>query len=840
MLAATSRHFDPTDQGLKSRGMLLRRFQAFNDSDQSLKKGHIFEAAGAFSAVVALYGKKIGIAGINTAWLCKDDFDEKKLTPGKSIVEQALKNLDEAEIRIVLGHHPISWFLPAEQKQIKSLFGQNSVIYLHGHLHEEWVEPTYGGGHQFLAIQSGAAFQAREREKWRNGLVWGEADLEAGEIRLQPRRWIPDQQAWVPATDAFHEIHRKSDWWHYPVPGSELAKKIVTSSVSTVPPPPKGWAVCKPSELASYLKPLEEDAAVRFFNGAAPSWAIALSTSIPRRKIVNALTDRFKNADASARPFVTVLLAAGCEGKTTALLQAAYQIVQSKAEWQILRRVDDAEPFQSEALIPSLSEGCNWLIVIDEADHAAKAVADFLNRMPALLKSRVHFLLACRDSDWLGSHADSLRWYDSCNFQQERLTGLDIEDARALISAWESFGKAGLGDLASISKTSRVPILIEQARDEAKTNQGALFGALLNVRHGSDLPNHARMMLERLGQRLIPGGLTLRHALAYVAAMHSEGLEFLSRPVLAQVLSCPLNKLHREILVPLGQEAAATSTSSFIFTRHRRIAQAVIDVLEKDFGVDIGELYVELGRAAIEVIKQGEYLPENPSQWRYRFSRSFFDEGKRDLALRIANAVLDSEPNNFKTILSVSNMYRDAGATDKAVDLFRCINGRDVKDRGYYVEWGTAEGVNGDAAVSAVLLAYSLSDDCGLVRINNDQALIGLSALGLTFRELFSKYRESVFRNARVAVGFIGQHLHITKITEVTAGHLQRHIAEGMTPEMNMPNLEEAFALLQEAIASAELIGVNEFAEAVVPDAAHLDFSGLKRLVYASAETQNR
>ena len=118
---------------------------------------------------MTLHGHEVGVVGINTAWLTRDDKDERQLTPGKPLLEKALDTIKSAKLRIVLGHHPIDWFIPSQQKPIKSLLGQHQVIYLHGHLHDAWAEPSYGGGHTYLAIRSGAGFQAREGEPWRNG-----------------------------------------------------------------------------------------------------------------------------------------------------------------------------------------------------------------------------------------------------------------------------------------------------------------------------------------------------------------------------------------------------------------------------------------------------------------------------------------------------------------------------------------------------------------------------------------------------------------------------------------------------------------------------------------------
>ena len=342
-------------------------------------------------------------------------------------------------------------------------------------------------------------------------------------------------------------------------------------------------------------------------------------------------------------------------------------------------------------------------------------------------------------------------------------------------------------------------------------------------------------MLDRLRQRSIPGGGNLQDALSYVAAMHAEELEFLSRPVLAQVLACPLGKLHREVLTPLGQEAAATSTSSFVFTRHRRVAQALVEVLEKELGVPVSDLFVQLAEAAMDAAKD-DYLP-GLADWRFKFARHFVDAGKMDLAIKIGKAVLSREPTNPKTIANVSNLYREAGAMDKSVALFHAIPASMRMERSFYFEWGTAEGLNGDSVASAILVAFSLSDDCDASRVDNDRAKMGLAGLGVAFGELFDRYRETAFRDSRIAVAVLGSQL---KLDPKTAGHLRKHIEEATKAGAAEPPVEDAFVLFRNGIAVAESVGVNAFVEAIVPDAAHLDFEGLQRLVYASAESGHR
>ncbi|MFY9261137.1 MAG: metallophosphoesterase [Gallionella sp.] len=829
---ANSHYFDPTDEGARLRGeMLTPRFKNFVDNDCSPTKDAFAGPDGAFARTISIRGHEIGIVGINTAWLSKDDKDERQLTPGKSLLENALNAIQQAKLRIVLGHHPVDWFRPDQKKPITSLLGQHQVLYLHGHLHDEWVEPTYGGGQSFLAIQSGAGFQAREGEKWRNGLVWGEVDFDAGEVKLQPRHWNADQQDWTLATDAFHNHYKKGDWWHYPLPSNQPIPASYAPATPEVQPP-KGWSVAKSEDLNQHCVPLSQEAALRFFDGAVPDWHEALSSSIPRRKIVGRLVNHFKNAETAEAPIIALLLAAGCEGKTTAMLQTAYEVVKGRNDWRILQRRDEALPFVVDDILPVLTNNFHWLLVLDESDRAAPELLNLFKRLPPELHGRVHCLLACRDSDWRASKADQLSWSGAVSFQQEHLTGLDKEDAQAIVAAWQTFGETGLGDLARIPEDQRASTLENQAKVEAKTTTGAFYGALLAVRHSADLHNHARLLLERLGQRKIRSGGTLRDALAYVAAMHAEGLEYLSRPVLAKALGCPIDKLHRDVLVPLGQEAAATTTSSFIFTRHRRIAEALVSVLEKEFAEDIGGLYKQLSMAAINVLNSGQFLPENPSEWRFHISSRFFDQGKHELALNIANAVLSCEPtSNLPTRVHVANLYRKSGKSgaEQAVKLFQEVP-EPVQVRGFYYEWGAAEGGCGRHALNVWLAAYSLSDQCLTFLIDNNQAKQSLAGLGVAFGDLYTAYNNPAFRDARMAVAVLGQTL---RLDGTAAAYLKKHENETLRDGAIRPTLDIALQQFSHGVAAAISTGVDESVATFIPR--EMTFNGLQQLVFHSS-----
>lgn len=225
MVGHSSEAFDATHDGRSQRELLLPRFSAFGQYDKTSHSGAWASEQGAFSEVVKLRGMMLGIVGVNTAWLCKDNEDKERLTPGIHLLEAALKKTRRARLTIVLGHHPLDWIHPNERKGLASLLGNFSVLYLHGHLHDNWVGPLYAGENQFLSIQSRAAFQARDGVgTLRNGLMFGRVDFERDVASLQAWTWSKDQQSWVIAGEGFHDKHRNRDWWDYPLPGRTSSK----------------------------------------------------------------------------------------------------------------------------------------------------------------------------------------------------------------------------------------------------------------------------------------------------------------------------------------------------------------------------------------------------------------------------------------------------------------------------------------------------------------------------------------------------------------------------------------------------------------------------------------
>ena len=103
---------DPNDTGLLKRMPLLCRFEAYRNNDPSTRIdcNWIFSKEGIYTDVVEKKGICIGIIGVNTAWLSENDSDRNKITPGYNLLNNGLQKIINADVKIVLGHHPISWY----------------------------------------------------------------------------------------------------------------------------------------------------------------------------------------------------------------------------------------------------------------------------------------------------------------------------------------------------------------------------------------------------------------------------------------------------------------------------------------------------------------------------------------------------------------------------------------------------------------------------------------------------------------------------------------------------------------------------------------------------------
>lgn len=830
------RSFDPTEEGRKQRNEIVERFSNFALADfTGIGGGWLEGTAGVFTHQLQIHGINLGILGLNTAWHCQDEFDNAQITPGANLVKEGLKQISDSDLRVVLGHHPIEWFRDDERISIERLFREQRIIYLHGHMHKS--ESNWKGwpGKGFLTVQAGAAFQAREDEQWKNRILYATAQVETKKLWVEPFTWSR-KEGWVPeGGDDFPSDYYVGGRWGLPIPCVGIPSRSAPSPEPLTPPPaPDGWQWLDFDFLSEQRQLPDKEAILAYYDGRIPSWAISLSPDVPKRTIVTALVQEFLSEHAAERIAVRLICGAGGEGKTTAIMQIAASLIDSG--WRVLWRRSDVKGLPN-GFVNMLPDTLGpWLIVTDDADLIALDLYENARKGTP----NVHFLLAARDTDWSASMDDIWRWSRLPSYRVEVLNGLKEADAQKIVDAWARYGAEGLGDLASVPHDEAAKRLASAAQDhDARFNHdGAFLGAMLKVRKGTELREHVASLLERLSSRSISfqngsEPKTMLDAMAYIAAMHSENLLFLSKPVLSKVLGCKPGKLKSDVLGPLGEEAAAGSCGKFILTRHRAIADVAMDLLQRRFHYDPEELYVELTRAAREVFleKSAAFGPvPEISKWNF-ISDHFFDDGQEELGIRLAMALVEVEPTNAFLICKLAQLYRVNNQPAEAINTFRKSHPINESQRPFFNEWATCEGSMGNFALNIWLDGLSLSDQAERRRLDAKGAPITLAGLSLGCLEIFKLHPNlNLFIEAASAAAHLG--LALEPNTE-TQNNLSANIKAVRAHGIPERTVEERLQLITEVITLAWEYREDDLPQ-WFPDNDQLGFSEFRALFISS------
>lgn len=827
-LTPGTRFFDPSKEGLSKREILFPRFKAYRQKAPADVSGNwISSPDGGFAEVLDIRGFQVGVGGINTAWLSKDKEDKESLTPGFELTEAALRKIADCQVRFVLGHHPLYWLQEDQERRLRALFGHHRVIYLHGHLHKAEARREDGAGQHFLVLQSGAAFQARDDEPWRNGVLWGEIDLAAEEVRVSPRFWNPDNYDWPVETGRFPGGLKCPDgeWWAYPLPLKSSQKGLPNEPACH---PPEGWEVLTAERLEAQRREITPEEAERFFDGAEPDWSLALCPKLPRRAIVQGLADQVADYRGQERPLVLLLTGPGGEGKSMILRQTLLVLLERDKGIRVLWHADDTRQIPA-GLPDQLPEG-PWVVATDAADLTAKALLQLTMALRRAKRTDVRLLLCARDTDWRTSGAAKLEWYRQADYRPKQVNGLSEADATLIAAAWVELDGAQATDDPAVKAAE----LYAAAKYESAVAEGSLLGGALAVRRGEGLRDHVRRLLDRLGGLRLPSGGTLYHAFGFIAAMHAEGLDFLSRPVLARALGCDPRMLGQQVVVPLDREAAAGG-GSVLLTRHRRIAEAAVAIMGEEFWEDIGGRLEDLARAAVAARLDGIYVPEL-HKWDYDLPDHFVEKDP-ETAIRIARAVLDGNPRNAHLAVSLARIHRECGDPPAGAAVLTGFTGQVGNNRSFWYEWATCAGNAGDYAMNAILGGWSLGDEAASGPPDIPDARIVLAGLGVAFGELDQRFGDRRFIAGRGAIAHLGLRLDLD-LDPRARGYFERHRREAEAAGAQIADPTEALEQLRAGLVAAwEVCGDRDKLSDRVPAPGSMGFAGLARLFSTLAST---
>lgn len=476
-----------------------------------------------------------------------------------------------------------------------------------------------------------------------------------------------------------------------------------------------------------------------YFDGRPPNWGDIANQIPPGRAIVADLVASLSGKSSTARVGrMLLVLGPSAEGKLTVLMQVAHKLSQLDNAQVLWRSAGASLRLEDVANLP---KGPRYFLVADDADEIAGSIYESVTKVP---RTDVTFLLAARTIDWVAVGGPTWPWRSKVGFREVALRGLDADDAALIVQAWEALGHDGLRQLAAIEPSQRAERLVAATHDEAETTEGALLGGMLRVRYGEFLSDRIRSLLRALAGRRIGRQASLATALLHISAAHSAGID-LSPKVLAEILDIDSHVVVSEVILPLRDEAVVSAKTDSVSTRHRLIADSVLNVAS-DFNADLTETFASITRAAMRIGRH-EFVPGYEG---YTHLCRRLESVRPLAAVAAARAANEADPDNLVYIHDLSHVLRLADRWDEASHVCRQaarrmseLRSKPYGYRSFYFEWAAIEGAVGNRVASVWISAVSLSDQRGWDQPSLKQVELSLASIGSSLLRLAESKSQS-------------------------------------------------------------------------------------------------
>lgn len=173
---------------------LIERQAAFwafvSDFAADQERVHTADGLG-YAAPIVVGGLKIGLMGLNSAWLSGREAEEMRLLIGERQMINALDLVADwrPQLQIAMAHHPVAWLHEWDQVSCHKRLLPEVDFYHRGHLHQEDVSLASSPERPCLAIAAGSSHATRF---YANSYNVVELDLGAGTCTVRPFRYSPN------------------------------------------------------------------------------------------------------------------------------------------------------------------------------------------------------------------------------------------------------------------------------------------------------------------------------------------------------------------------------------------------------------------------------------------------------------------------------------------------------------------------------------------------------------------------------------------------------------------------------------------------------------------------
>ena len=151
---------------------------------------------------------KIGILSINTAWRAVGKSDRGNLLFPIDKIQEGLSKIKDSDIKILIYHHPLSYFRDFNEHEVKDIFHNSFDIIFRGHLHKSFNEVNLTPNDGVIKISSSAALtEEKDSEIGYSTIDFNFEDLEfTVKNRLYNSRnqffySVPEKTYEIPTTD---------------------------------------------------------------------------------------------------------------------------------------------------------------------------------------------------------------------------------------------------------------------------------------------------------------------------------------------------------------------------------------------------------------------------------------------------------------------------------------------------------------------------------------------------------------------------------------------------------------------------------------------------------------
>lgn len=179
---------------------------------------------------IARSGLAVRLVGLNTTLLAAGDDDQGKLRVGMRQIGLAFADLQESELVLALGHHPLGGGWLFDQPEIEPWLKKHAHALLTGHVHVAHAEESRSGaGTSFLRVVAGSAHGDGMPAGVPAGHGYSFGAIVRGDdgaihARISPRKWsAPNVMGFRPDADNLPEDRTYSD---HPLPRLRLPASV--------------------------------------------------------------------------------------------------------------------------------------------------------------------------------------------------------------------------------------------------------------------------------------------------------------------------------------------------------------------------------------------------------------------------------------------------------------------------------------------------------------------------------------------------------------------------------------------------------------------------------------